>query len=121
MPVISLHYRCASGTSHPRERPLSTQSGHSELRKLLLSGGSGSLAQRPEGDRVAQCLDRQQAVLPFAAGGAGEAVGGARFGEEREALPLRASLAAEAQGSGGGEGNADDFAEVGSVAVPADA
>ena len=49
-----------------------------------------SLAQRPERDRVAQRLDRREAVLPFAPRRAAQQIDRARLGGQGEALPTSA-------------------------------
>jgi hypothetical protein len=60
-------------------------------------------------------------VLPYMSRGAGHHVERARFGIEREAIPVLAGGSAEPKLAGGSERKTEYPVEVGLVAVPADA
>src|SRR4051812_29485971 len=69
------------------------------------------LPQAAEGDRVAQRLDRRNAVLPLPAARSAHEIDRARLGGEGIALPFRGLLAAQAEGARAGEGNAEHVFE----------
>src|SRR4051794_3382540 len=84
------------------------------------STNRSTLTEGPEGDGVAERVDARDAVLPFAAGRSAQQVRRARRQDEGRPVPTGSGRAAEPEGAGRSERDADDVAEVGPVAVPAD-
>src|SRR5438128_1809218 len=80
-------------------------------------GGSAEAAERY---RIAELVDRRDAVFPMAAGGAAEDVGGAWPQREVVTFPAFGRPASEAEGARGEKGDADHLVENRFVAVPAD-
>src|SRR5438105_8886747 len=87
-------------------------------RFFVLARPSG-LLHRPEGDGIAACLDRRDAVLPLRPRLAVHHVKRARLGFERVALPFIVATAAEAEFGGRAKRQAEDPFEVRLVAMPA--
>src|SRR5262249_4151243 len=83
-------------------------------------GALGRWFDAAERHRIAQAIERRDAVLPFAAHGAPQQIRRARLQFDRGALPSAGALSPQPKAAPRAERDADDILEHRAVAMPAD-